>query len=159
MINQQTELTLIKKVEKILSQQQAIHANNVARICHILCDSIGMDHELIDLLDEAAKLHDIGKIVIRSDDGVPDRYQLCSMRDHAQLGYRVLKGTGLPSLELAASVALNHHERYDGSGYPGGLTGLSIPMSSRVISLCDVYDALRLGYPDRTPRTHREALA
>jgi DNA-binding CsgD family transcriptional regulator len=155
---QDPQLTLIKKAENILSSRQATHEQNVSNICRILCDSLGIDDQLKDFLDHAAELHDIGKIVIRSDGRFPDHYLLSSMPDHTQFGYQMLRGTGLPGLELAASVALHHHERYDGSGYPRGLKGMAIPLSSRIISLCDVYDALRLGYPNGIPRTHGEAL-
>lgn len=147
-----TEAIVLKRMEAIINTQQAVHEKNVSKICRILCGVLGVDAELTDLLCRAAELHDIGKLAIPGDS------QLGTMREHTRLGRDMLTGTGLLNLDIAASVALNHHERYDGSGYPSGLKGLEIPMSSRIIAICDVYDELRLGSPERRTCPHSAAL-
>jgi two-component system response regulator RpfG len=64
------------------------------------------------------------------------------MRRHPEIGHSLLAGSGMPFLELAAKIALNHHERYDGSGYPNGLAGDAIPIEARIVAVADVFDAL-----------------
>jgi putative two-component system response regulator len=104
----------------------------------------------------AAPMHDVGKI------GIPDRIlqkpgKLTSeefeiMKKHTEIGARILDCPEVPLLQLAKEVALSHHERWDGMGYPGGLSGLSIPESGRIVAVADVYDALS------HRRVYREAL-
>jgi putative two-component system response regulator len=96
-------------------------------------------------------MHDIGKVAI------PDRIllkpgklnadELAVMREHAVLGYELLKESTSPLLRAGAAIALGHHEKYDGSGYPQGLTGQDIPIFSRIVAVADVFDALSSSRP------------
>jgi len=81
------------------------------------------------------------------------------MQRHAEVGYELLAGSGSELLELAASIALTHHERCDGSGYPRGLHGAAIPLEGRIVAVADVFDALTSVRPYRPPMSDREALA
>jgi putative two-component system response regulator len=91
-------------------------------------------------------MHDVGKI------GVPGKIVLARgkltaeerliMQSHTVIGHRILDGSQTPLLDLAASIALTHHERYDGSGYPNGLAGVAIPLEGRISAIADVFDAL-----------------
>jgi putative two-component system response regulator len=105
-----------------------------------------MPESELALLRQAAPLHDVGKIAI------PDRILLKpgrltaeefeEMRTHTTLGAEMLARPGFPLLEMAAEIALTHHERWDGSGYPAGLAGGDIPLVGRIVAVADVFDAL-----------------
>ena len=94
----------------------------------------------------AAPMHDVGKM------GVPDavlrkpgklsREEFEQMKEHTHIGARILEGSGIAMLDLAREIALCHHEKWDGSGYPSGMSGEAIPLSARIVAVCDVYDAL-----------------
>ena len=81
------------------------------------------------------------------------------MQKHAEVGHELLAGSGSELLELAATVALTHHERWDGSGYPHGLRGAAIPLEGRIVAVADVFDALTSVRPYRPPMSYAEALA
>jgi putative two-component system response regulator len=110
-----------------------------------------------------ASLHDIGKI------GIPDHVlhkpgsytdeERQVMRNHPQIGYDILSGAESPGLRLGAEIALTHHERFDGSGYPNGLAGEVIPLSGRIAAVADVFDALTDGRAYRRSISPLESLA
>ena len=122
---------------------------------------MGLDEEALEQLALAAFLHDIGKI------GVPDQILLkpgpltpdetAQVRRHARRGARML--TGIVGLEGAADAVLHHHEHFDGTGYPDGLSGERIPLLSRIILVADAYDAMTSPRPFREALTHEEAIA
>ena len=108
-----------------------------------------------DLLLDAAAMHDIGKVAIPDrillKPGKLDPEELAVMREHAVLGYELLKESSSPLLQAGAAIALGHHEKFDGSGYPQGLQGENIPIFSRIVAVADVFDALT------TPRAYKPA--
>jgi len=122
------------------------HVERVSRYCSLLADRLDLDDERSELLRLAAPLHDIGKIAI------PDRILLKPshltsderglMETHAEIGHRMLAGSGQQLLELAALIAWTHHEHYDGRGYPRGVSGDEIPLVGRIVAVADVFDAL-----------------
>ncbi len=128
------------------------HILRIGETAALMANVIGCDPRWAELLRLAAPMHDVGKI------GIPDSILLKPgplspaerelMNRHARIGHDILRDeTRSPLLDLAAEVALNHHERWDGSGYPNGLHGVAIPLSARIVTLCDVYDALRSKRP------------
>lgn len=122
------------------------HIQRMSRYCGLLAELAGEDSELVDMIRVAAIMHDVGKIAI------PDRILLkpgpltpeerAEMQEHTTIGYRLLEGSASPFLQLAASIALTHHEWMDGSGYPNGLKAPDIPLEGRIAAIADVFDAL-----------------
>jgi putative two-component system response regulator len=107
---------------------------------------LGWDVDAVDCIRAAAPMHDIGKI------GVPDRIlqkdgplteeEWIIMKTHTTMGANILRESGVPFIQMGARIAASHHERFDGTGYPGGLAGTQIPLEARITGLVDVYDAL-----------------
>ncbi len=128
------------------SKETGQHVKRVAEYSKLLYLLIGASDEEAELLKMASPMHDIGKV------GIPDNIlnkpgKLTSsewtiMQTHAQMGYDMLKNSKREILQLAATVALTHHERYDGGGYPKGLFANEIPIVGRITALADVFDAL-----------------
>jgi putative two-component system response regulator len=122
------------------------HTRRVGVNAAALAAALGLPREEQELLLHAAPLHDVGKI------GVADRIllkpgplspdEMADMRRHSQIGARILAGSASPVLRLAERIALEHHERWDGTGYPHGLAGEAISLPARITSIVDVFDAL-----------------
>lgn len=144
-------------------QDTGQHVLRIGRLAGALAGLAGMDATFCSMITHAAPLHDIGKI------GIPDRVLLKQgpldadewdlMRGHCALGARILSGSGLPLLDMAAEIALHHHEHWDGSGYPGGVAGETIPFAARIVAVCDVFDALLSRRPYKQPWSVDKALA
>jgi putative two-component system response regulator len=122
------------------------HTRRVGRSAAAIGDAIGEQPEMVRLLRAAAPLHDIGKI------GVPDSVLLKPgrltaaefelMKAHTTIGASILTGSQVPELRLAEAIALSHHERWDGRGYPLGLSATDIHQGGRIVAVADVFDAL-----------------
>ena len=122
------------------------HIERMSHYCALIADRVGMDADRCELIRVASALHDVGKI------GVPDQIlfkpgnldeeERAVMQRHCEIGHRILSGSNTPVLNLAATIALTHHERVDGSGYPYGLAGEAIPIEGRIAAIADVFDAL-----------------
>ena len=122
------------------------HIFRMARYSRLIADSIGLSREEADTIELAAPLHDIGKI------GIPDNILLKpsrlteaearEMRTHPQKGHEILKDSPSNFVRMGALVALGHHEKFDGTGYPQGLVGDHIPLPARIVAVADVFDAL-----------------
>mgnify|MGYP001038197538 CR=1 FL=1 len=132
------------------------HIIRIGESAALLAKAIGMPAQWCDTMRMAAPMHDIGKIgiedAILQKPGALTPQERVIMQEHACIGYEILHDPdGSPLTDLAAEIALAHHERWDGSGYPKGLRGNEIPLSARIVALCDVYDAIRM------PRAYKEA--
>ena len=122
------------------------HIQRMAHYSQLIARELGLDEATQKLILEAAPMHDVGKI------GIPDQILLkpgkltpeefAVMKDHSRLGYELLKDSGSEILRAGAEVAISHHEKYDGSGYPNGLKGTDIPILGRIVAVADVFDAL-----------------
>ena len=133
------------------------HTRRVATTAEAIGRRMGLDAEHLRLLVLAAPLHDVGKI------GVPDTVlrksglltaaERAVMRRHTLIGARMLSSSDSPVLRLAERVALRHHERWDGGGYPDGLAGHQIPLAARIVAVADVFDALCCARPYKPPWT------
>lgn len=138
------------------------HPLRVGRIAAMLAAAIGADEAQQALLERAAALHDIGKMSlpegVLSHRHVLDPEARRVMERHTVLGAGILTHAGATWMRLAATIALTHHERWDGSGYPGGLAGEEIPLAARLVAVADVYDALRSDRPYKDAQEHTEAM-
>ena len=145
-----TQREIVHRLSEAVEQRSSEtgnHVKRVAAICRLLGLAYGLSENEADTLMHAAPLHDIGKIGIadcilnKPDRLAPGEWE--SMKEHAVNGYDILKESKRPIIQAGAIVARDHHERWDGSGYPSGLAGNDIHIYGRITALADVYDALR----------------
>lgn len=146
-INTQKEVILtLGEIVETRSQETANHVTRVAECCYLLAKKMGMDEKTCELLRLATPMHDVGKIgvpeAILNKPGPLTDQEFQIMKNHAQTGYEILKKSNRPIMKAAAIVALQHHERWDGSGYPQGLLGEKIHIYGRIAAIADVFDAL-----------------
>ena len=138
------------------------HVQRIGYYCHELARLLGQDEEFVDRIFFASPMHDIGKI------GIPDHILLkpgsftpgewAIMQGHSLMGAKILGNSKSPYLRMGAEIALNHHERWDGGGYPSGKRGEAIPLAARIMNICDIYDALRSKRPYKAAFEHLAAL-
>jgi len=128
------------------SKETGYHVKRVAQYTYLLAKYSGIAEEECELLKQASPLHDIGKVAIPdailNKPGRLDADEFTVMKEHAQIGYEMLQYSQRPLLKTAAIVAHQHHEKYNGTGYPQGLEGKQIHIYGRITALADVFDAL-----------------
>jgi putative nucleotidyltransferase with HDIG domain len=139
-------ICLLAGAAETRSRETANHVKRVGLLAEYLAREYGLDDKSAEALRFASPLHDIGKI------GIPDSIlnkpgkhtpeETVVMRTHAEVGFEMLTPSRRPLLQLAAQIAMDHHENWDGSGYPRGLSGEQISIGGRITMLADVYDAL-----------------
>lgn len=138
------------------------HTWRVGRNAAMLAQEIGLPREEVEIIRLAARLHDVGKIGIPDSilmkHGVltPEEYD--QMKTHTVIGGRILSGGKSRLLQLAQEIAISHHERWDGRGYPFGLMGEMIPLSGRIVAVADVFDALTHRRPYKQAWSLKNAL-
>lgn len=122
------------------------HIRRVGRLAADLGRTVGLDPEEVELIARAAPLHDVGKIGIHDSillkPGPLTAGEIEAMRAHTTIGGEILSGSRFPSLRAAEEIARNHHENWDGSGYPTGLAGETIPLRARIVAVADMFDSL-----------------
>ncbi len=128
------------------NEESAEHVERVSRSCALIARQLGWTGPECSTLRVAAAMHDIGKVgvpdAILQKEGALSPEERRAMEAHTEIGYEILAGSDNPVLEIAATVALTHHERYDGQGYPHGLATKEIPQAGRIAAVADVFDAL-----------------
>ena len=139
------------------------HTQRVRQNSALLARALNLPEEQVELIRQAAPLHDVGKI------GIPDHVLLKpgrltaeefeQMKSHATIGAGTLSGSRFPLLQLAEEIAITHHERWDGTGYPRALKEEEIPLVGRIVAIADVFDALTHERPYKEAWTEEEAIA
>ena len=128
------------------SKETGNHVKRVAEYSYLLARYYGMDEKEAEMLKQASPMHDIGKVAIpdailnKPGRFTDDEFEI--MKSHAQLSYDMLKHSQRPLLKMAATLAYEHHEKYNGKGYPRGIAGEDIHIYGRITALADVFDAL-----------------
>lgn len=134
------------KAAEFRDPETGAHILRMAHYSQLIAKKLGLPPDEQELLLEAAPMHDIGKVGITDNillkPGRLDAAEFEIMKQHAAFGYELLKNSNSRVLQAGAEIALGHHEKYDGSGYPQGLKGEAIPIFSRIVAVADVFDAL-----------------
>lgn len=164
MIERQAE-ELVRRLLRAAERRDDDTGNHIVRMAEaarVIARRLGLDDETVRLIHGAAPMHDVGKI------GVPDAVLLKPgrlddderriMESHVDEGYEILRDSTIPLVQVAAEIALSHHERWDGTGYPRGLAGADIPLSGRIAAVADVFDALASDRPYKRAWTHERAI-
>lgn len=143
---EQELLFRMSRAAEFRDPETGAHIQRMAHVSRLIAAELGLPEEDQQLVLQAAPMHDIGKI------GIPDAILLkpgrltpeefAIMKGHARLGFELLNGSESQVLQAAALIALSHHEKFDGSGYPNALAGTEIPLFGRIVAVADVYDAL-----------------
>ncbi len=162
---QRTQLQVIQRLGRAAEYKDEDTGNHILRMSHtsmMLAEALGWDEKQCQIMLNASSMHDIGKI------GIPDAVLLKPgkldsdewelMKTHSVIGAELLKGDDSELMLMAHEIALTHHERWDGSGYPNGLSGTGIPLSGRITALADVFDALTSERPYKKAWSIEEAV-
>ncbi|HLO98913.1 MAG TPA: HD domain-containing phosphohydrolase [Fimbriimonas sp.] len=138
------------------------HTHRVGELASIIAKIMGLDAQFVHDINFAAQLHDVGKIgvsdtiLLKPGKLTEEEYEI--MKKHTVMGANILKGGSTSVMRMAEEIALTHHERWDGKGYPHGLAGEDIPMSGRIVSVVDVWDALTHSRPYKEAWPQEKAL-
>lgn len=140
-----------------------VHIWRMAAYAGLIASAHGLSKEQSALIELAAPMHDTGKIGIPHNilkkPGKLNAEEWAIMKTHSRMGHDILSKSNAPVFQIAAQIALHHHERWDGSGYPDQLQGLDIPVSARVVAVADVFDALTMKRPYKEPWPLAQVLA
>jgi len=161
----ETQLEVVRRLGRAVEWRDTdtgFHIDRMSMLAERLGRALGMRDGEAELLRQAAVLHDVGKVgipdAVLHKPGKLDAEEWELMRSHTTIGGAILAGSSSPLLQLAESIALAHHERWDGSGYPRGLRGEEIPLAARICAVCDVFDALLSARPYKPAWTLDQAL-
>lgn len=142
--------------------QTSEHTRRVGDLSARIAEEMGATEGFVSAIRSAALLHDLGKIgvpdAILRKPGPLDQDEFRIVKEHTEIGSRILQGCTERVLQMAQEIALSHHERFDGTGYPRGLKGNQIPLAGRIVAAADTYDAITSERPYKPPRPFHEAI-
>ena len=159
-----TQLQVVQKLGRAAEyrdHETGAHILRMSNISALLARELGFDDDYVQLILHASPMHDVGKIAIpdhvllKPGKFIPEEWEI--MKTHTTLGYEILQADDSRLLQLASEIALHHHEKWDGTGYPHGLSGEQIPLSCRIVAVADVFDALLSHRPYKTPWSQEDA--
>ncbi len=145
-VREHETLLRLAKAGEYRDEETGNHVIRMARFSRVIAETLGLDEAECESIELAAPMHDIGKIgipdqiLLKPGKLTPEEFEI--IKEHTVIGYEILKGSPSKYLKMGAEIALGHHEKFDGSGYPYGLAGEDIPMSARIVAVADVFDAL-----------------
>lgn len=145
----ETQEDLIYRLSDVVesrSNEAGNHIRRMSEVSYLLAHKLGLPEEDCLLLKQAAPMHDIGKVAtpdaVLLKPGRLDDSEMSVMKEHAHIGYTIMKGSNRPILQTAAIISQQHHEKFNGAGYPQGLKGEGIHVMARIVAVADVFDAL-----------------
>ncbi|HEB86914.1 MAG TPA: HD domain-containing protein [Gammaproteobacteria bacterium] len=164
--NRETERAFLYTVDALARAAEAndedtgAHIVRINEYARILAEEMGMDEHFVNVIHYSAQMHDVGKVHVSAEilkkPGKLTDEEFSKMKAHPAYGARILGDS--PRLAMAREIALYHHEKYTGKGYPHGLAGDAIPLSARIVALADVYDALRQGRVYKPAFSHEKTV-
>ena len=156
----QHSITLLSRAAEIHDEDTGNHVIRVNKYSKAFAELLGMPTAWCEEIGYSAQLHDVGKMSVDSavlkKRGTLNKSERTEMNQHTVYGYRIL--LNIPRFEMAADIALGHHERWDGKGYPNGVKGENIPLPARITQVADIYDALRSKRSYKPAWSHQKAL-
>jgi putative two-component system response regulator len=141
----------LSKAAEFRDPETGMHLQRMAHYSWLIAKHLGLPLDQQQLILQAAPMHDVGKvgiadhILLKPGRLEPAEFEI--MKDHAKIGHQILDGSSSPSIKLAAIIALAHHEKFNGTGYPLGLDGEAIALEARIVAVADVFDALTSARP------------
>jgi len=161
---QETQLEILHKLglaAEYKDNETGLHTMRMSRYSKVIAAALNYSQEECDLIFHASPMHDIGKIGIPDNvllkPGKLDKEEWSVMQNHAKIGADILQNSNSKLLIVAHKIALTHHEKWDGSGYPNNLVGEDIPLCGRIVAVADVFDALTSVRPYKKAWTNEEA--